>query len=82
MPLMHGTRLGAHIEFENTWNHHDRLMSISIFEQREAKRFGTVDEKAAAKVLLVLSHPIAATVFPNEKKVRARRGRLLFAHGT
>ena len=42
--LMHGTRLAAHIELENTRDHNDGSGPMSIFEQREPERFYAVDE--------------------------------------
>jgi hypothetical protein len=84
--LMRDTRLAAHIEFQNTGNHSNRLRPVAIFEQRVAQRFCAAHEQAAAYVLLVLNNPIAASVLANKEKerirVRCRRGRFLLAHDT
>jgi hypothetical protein len=73
-------RFATHIKFENPGNHNDSLGPMSILEHREPERFRAIDEQAAAKVLLVLDHPVTATVLADKKKLRSRRGRFQLAH--
>jgi hypothetical protein len=77
---------GIQIEFENPWNHDDRLGPISVLEHREPQRLRTVDEQAAAKMLLVLNNPVAAVVPTDKEEAMSqagyRRGRFRLAHDT
>src|SRR5215510_1509100 len=57
----------AHIELENSGNHHDRLGPVTVLEQRELEGFGTADEQAAMQVLAILHHPAAAAVLADEE---------------
>jgi hypothetical protein len=55
---------------------------MAIFEERELQCLGAIDEKAAAKVSLVLDDPMTVTVSADIKKRSARRGRFSLAHNT
>jgi hypothetical protein len=79
---LHDARFATQIKFENSGNHNDGLGPMSGLEHREPQRFRTIDEEAAAKVLLVLDHPVTATVLADKKKLRSRRGRFQLAHDT
>jgi hypothetical protein len=80
--LLHDTRLATQIKFENPGNHNDGLGPMSVLEHRGPERFRAVDEQAAAKVLMVLDHPVTATVLADKEKLRSRRGRFQLAHDT
>jgi hypothetical protein len=68
---MRRTRLAAHIELKNTWNHNDRLRSISILKHCELECFCAIDKKSAAASLIVLDDPIAPAVLADQEERRS-----------
>jgi hypothetical protein len=60
--MMGTATIPVYIKFENAWNHHDCLGTASILKHGEAECLGAVDEQPAAEALIVLDHPISATV--------------------
>jgi hypothetical protein len=74
--------LGSHIEFEHAGDHDNGVGLVTVFEQRELQGLGAIDEKAAAKMSLVLDDPLTVTVSADIKKRSARRGRFSLAHNT
>jgi hypothetical protein len=72
----------AHIEFEDSRDHHDGLRLMSVLEQGKPDRFGTIDEQSAATVPLILNDPVAVAVLADKEEVglRPRRGRFLLVH--
>jgi len=61
-PMMGSATIPGYIEFENAGMHHDRLRTASILKHGEAECLGAVDEQPADEALIVLDHPISATV--------------------
>src|SRR5271169_2500488 len=70
--LFYDTRRATQIELENTGNHDDGLGPMSVLEHREPECLRAVDEQAAAKSLLVLNNPVAATVLADKEELRSR----------
>jgi hypothetical protein len=52
----------AHVEFENSRHHDNRLPSVSILEHGKLHSFGATNEQAATKALLILHDPMSAAV--------------------
>lgn len=80
--FMAGAGCAAHIQFENTRHHDDRLWPFAILKHRKFQRLSTINEKASAKALLISNNPIAAVVLPDQKlrEFRITRGRFAFVH--
>jgi hypothetical protein len=72
---------GVHIELEYAGDHDDGLGLIAVLEKRELQCFRAVDKQAAAKVLLVLHHPMTVTV-PADVEELGARGRFNLVHDT
>jgi hypothetical protein len=56
------SRLAAHVELENSWDHDHGLRAVAVLEPGKFQGFRSVDEQAAAKADLVLNDPVAAAV--------------------
>jgi hypothetical protein len=87
LPISAGWRLDRRewpsidVEFENSGDHHDRAVLISILVARVAQRRIAADEEAAAAPNLLLNDPVPAAVLADQQDVMSRtRGRFnLFA---
>jgi hypothetical protein len=87
LPISAGWRLDRRerpsidVEFENSGDHHDRAVLISILVVHVAQRRIAADEDAAAAPTLLLNDPVPARSWPtNKTSFLATRGRFnLFA---
>ena len=65
--MLRRARTGGDIELKNTGHYPNGFGTVSILGERKLKGCRLSNEKTAAKAILVLDDPIAATVLANQK---------------
>src|SRR5262245_60808801 len=66
-PTMDSTAIPINVKFEHAGDHRDRLRTTSILKHCETECRSAAGEEPPTEVLIVLDHPISATVLSDRE---------------